>query len=80
LVAAMMARDAGGITAAARDSQPSIRGAALTATVCAGIPIGDHADRPAMSRRRIYRALRRGCAPAVADALITEEAYAVDVS
>lgn len=72
LVAAMVAQDAEGIAAAARDPQPSIRAAALTAALRSGIPVGDLADRPATDRRRIYRALRRRYAPAVADALIIE--------
>ncbi|MFB9853179.1 hypothetical protein ACFFMR_22640 [Micromonospora andamanensis] len=72
LVAAMATRDAEGIAAAARDPQPSIRGAALTAALRADIPIGDVTDRSAMQRRRVYRSLRRRCAPAVADALISE--------
>ena len=71
LIAAMVTRDTGGIVAAVRDPQPSIRVAALTAALRAGIPVGDHVDRPAMERRRVYRALRRRYAPAVADALIT---------
>jgi hypothetical protein len=72
LVAAMVTRDNDGIAVATRDAQPSIRRAALTAALRAGIPIGDHVDRPASDRRRVHRALRRGYAPAVADALITE--------
>ncbi|MBB5110530.1 hypothetical protein FHU28_000369 [Micromonospora echinospora] len=72
LVAAMVARDAEGIAAAARDRQPSIRGAALTAALRAGMPIGSIADRSAMERRRVYRSLRRRYAPAVADLLISE--------
>ncbi|MDO3703224.1 hypothetical protein Q3W71_16245 [Micromonospora sp. C28SCA-DRY-2] len=72
LVAAMVARDADGIVAATRDPQPSIRGAALTAALRTGIAVGDLTDRPAVERRRVYRALRRRYAPAVADALITE--------
>ncbi|MEV0213200.1 hypothetical protein [Micromonospora sp. NPDC050695] len=72
LVAAMVTRDAEGIAAAARDPQPSIRGAALTAALRADIPIGDITDRSAIERRRIYRGLRRRYAPAVADALISE--------
>ncbi|MBQ1049220.1 hypothetical protein KBX50_12195 [Micromonospora sp. C51] len=70
LVAAMVAGDSDGIVAATRDPQPSIRGAALTAALRAGLPIGEFTDRPAMERRRIYRALRRRRAPGVADALI----------
>ncbi|GAA4259390.1 hypothetical protein GCM10022255_083800 [Dactylosporangium darangshiense] len=70
LVAAMVVRDAGGIAVAAHDPMPSIRAAALTAAVRLGIPVGDHVDRPAAERRRVYRALRRRRAPAVADALI----------
>jgi hypothetical protein len=72
LVAAMVARDGDGIAAAVRDPQPSIRAAALAAALRAGIPVGDHAERSAMERRRVYRALRRRPAPAVADALIAE--------
>ncbi|GAB3158478.1 hypothetical protein GCM10027290_61810 [Micromonospora sonneratiae] len=72
LVAALVTRDTDGIGAAVRDPQPSIRGAALTAAVRAGIPIGDVADRSAVERRHVYRALRLRYAPAVADALITE--------
>lgn len=72
LVAAMVARDGSGIAAALRDPQPSIRAAALGAALSAGVPIGDHVDRPAMERRRVYRALRRRRAPAVADVLIAE--------
>ncbi|WBB93448.1 hypothetical protein [Verrucosispora sp. WMMC514] len=72
LVAAMATRDAEGIAAAARDPQPSIRGAALTAALRADIPVGDITDRSAMERRRVYRSLRRRYAPAVADALISE--------
>ncbi|BEL06230.1 hypothetical protein Q0Z83_044210 [Actinoplanes sichuanensis] len=71
LVAAMVAGDAEAVAAAARDPQPSIRGAALTAAVRTGSLPGDHADRPATERRRIYRALRRRHTPDVADALIT---------
>jgi hypothetical protein len=71
LVAAIVARDAAGIAAAARDPQPSIRGTAITAALRAGVLAGEHADRPAADRRRIYRALRRRHAPDVADALIT---------
>jgi hypothetical protein len=72
LVAAMAAEDAGGIAAAVLDPQPSIRHAALTAALRAGIPAGDHADRPAVERRRIYQALRRHARPEVADALIEQ--------
>ncbi|WP_422774006.1 hypothetical protein ACN28C_14630 [Plantactinospora sp. WMMC1484] len=72
LVAALVARDGDGIAAAARDPQPSIRNFALTAAIRAGMPVSDIADRPAVERRRVYRALRRRRAPAVADALITE--------
>ncbi|MEV4760040.1 hypothetical protein AB0J86_33760 [Micromonospora sp. NPDC049559] len=72
LVAAVVTRDAEGIAAATRDPQPSIRGAAITAAVRAGIPVGDVTDRPATERRRVYRALRRGSAPALADSLVTE--------
>jgi hypothetical protein len=72
LVAALVARDTDGVLAAAHDPHPSIRGAALTATLRAGLPLGELADRPAAERRRIYRSLRRRPAPAVADALITE--------
>ncbi|SBT40718.1 hypothetical protein GA0070621_1035 [Micromonospora narathiwatensis] len=72
LVAATVAGDSDGIAAAARDPQPSIRGAALTAALRAGLPAGDVVERPAMERRRVYRALRRRYAPAVADALIIE--------
>ncbi|MGY0002385.1 hypothetical protein [Micromonospora sp. I033] len=72
LVAAMVTQDADGIAGAARDPQPSIRAAAFTAALRAGIPTGNLADRPATDRRRVYRALRRRCAPAVADALIIE--------
>ncbi|MGC3862386.1 hypothetical protein ACPSM1_19635 [Micromonospora chersina] len=72
LVAAMVAQDADGIAGAARDPQPSIRAAALTAALRAGILTGDLADRPATDRRRVYRALRRRYAPAVADALIID--------
>ncbi len=50
LVAAMATRDAEGVAAAARDPQPSIRGAALTAALRADIPIGDITDRSAMER------------------------------
>ncbi|GAA2603280.1 hypothetical protein [Paractinoplanes durhamensis] len=71
LVAAMVVRDTDGIAAAAGDPQPSIRGAALTAAVRAGVLPGDHVDRPAVERRRVYRALRRRHSPGVADALIT---------
>ncbi|MEV4481435.1 hypothetical protein [Micromonospora coxensis] len=71
LVAAMVARDTDGITAATHDPQPSIRNAALAAALRAGIPIGDVTDRPATERRRVYRALRRRPAPAVADPLMT---------
>ncbi|WP_430783474.1 hypothetical protein [Actinoplanes sp. G11-F43] len=71
LVAAMVAQDADGIAGAARDPQPSIRIAALTAAVSAGALPGDHVDRPAVERRRVYRALRRRHVPGVADALIT---------
>ncbi|MGC4747030.1 hypothetical protein ACLQ28_15410 [Micromonospora sp. DT201] len=72
LFAAVLSRDTEGITAATCDAQPSIRGAALIAAVQAGIPIEGLADRPAIERWRVYRALRRRYAPAVADALITE--------
>ncbi|MFG1834066.1 hypothetical protein [Micromonospora chersina] len=72
LVGAMVAQDADGIAGAARDPQPSIRAAALTAALRAGILTGDLADRPATDRRRVYRALRRRHAPFVADALIIE--------
>ncbi|SCG39693.1 hypothetical protein [Micromonospora coxensis] len=72
LVAALVVRDADGVAAALRDPQPSVRGAALTAALRAGIPIGDVTDRPATERRRVYRALRRRPAPAVADPLITQ--------
>ncbi|SCF21777.1 hypothetical protein GA0070558_15520 [Micromonospora haikouensis] len=72
LVAAMVAGDSDGIAVAARDLQPSIRGAALTAALRAGIPVGDITDRSAVERRRVYRALRRRRAPAVADTLIGE--------
>ncbi|MGW4502219.1 hypothetical protein ACWENR_26875 [Micromonospora sp. NPDC004336] len=72
LVAALVAQDADGVAAARRDPQPSIRGVALTAALRAGIPPDDFADRPATDRRRVYRALGRRYAPAVADALIGE--------
>ncbi|TDC73280.1 hypothetical protein E1193_25835 [Micromonospora sp. KC606] len=72
LVAAMVAGDSDGITVAARDPQPSIRSAALTAALRAGIPVGDITDRSAAERRRVYRALRRRHAPAVAETLIGE--------
>ncbi|WP_245730471.1 hypothetical protein [Micromonospora pallida] len=72
LVAALVTRDGDGITVAAHDPQPSIRNAALTAALRAGIPIGDVTDRPAVERRRVYRTLRRRHAPAVADTLIRE--------
>ncbi|SCG66477.1 hypothetical protein [Micromonospora halophytica] len=72
LVAAMVARDTDGIAAATHDPQPSIRGAALTAALRAGMPMGDVTDRPAMERRRVYHALRRRYAPAVADTLTTQ--------
>ncbi|MGW4461835.1 hypothetical protein [Micromonospora sp. NPDC004704] len=72
LVAAMVTRDGDGIAAAVRDPDPSLRSAALIAAVRAGIPVGSHVDRPAVERRRVYRALRRRRAPAVADALIGE--------
>ncbi|WP_030486985.1 hypothetical protein [Micromonospora chokoriensis] len=72
LVAAMVARDTDGIAAATRDQQPSIRNAALTAALRAGLPIGDITDRPALERRRIYRTLRRRYTPGIADALIGE--------
>ncbi|MFC4145123.1 hypothetical protein ACFO0M_02535 [Micromonospora mangrovi] len=72
LVAAQVTRDADGIAAAAHDPHPSLRGAALTAALRAGLPVGGLADRSATERRRIYRALRRRHLPAVADTLITE--------
>ncbi len=72
LVAAMVAGDSDGVVAAMRDPQPSIRGAALTAALRAGLPIGEVTDRPVVERRRIYRALRRRPEPGVADALIGE--------
>ncbi|GIG88083.1 HEAT repeat domain-containing protein [Plantactinospora endophytica] len=72
LVVALATQDTDGIAAATRDPQPSIRGAALTAALRAGIPIGDVTERPAVERRRIYRALRRTRASAVADVLVTE--------
>ncbi|WNM38851.1 hypothetical protein RMN56_27565 [Micromonospora halotolerans] len=72
LVAAMVAQDTDGIAAATRDPQPSIRAAALTAALRAGIPAGPLTERPATERRRVYRALRRRHAPAVADALMSE--------
>ncbi|GHJ48238.1 hypothetical protein Cs7R123_55800 [Catellatospora sp. TT07R-123] len=72
LVAALVVRDADGIAAATNDPQPSVRGLALTAAVRTGITVGDLADRPVMERRRVYQALRRTHAPAVADALIIE--------
>ncbi|GIE78190.1 hypothetical protein Aph02nite_41400 [Actinoplanes philippinensis] len=70
LVAAMTAGAADEIAAAVFDPQPSISGAALTMAVRAGIPAGDHADRPAVDRRRVYRTLRRHVRPGDADALI----------
>lgn len=70
LVAATVARDADGIAAAARDPQPSIRSAALTAAAGTGLKLGDHVDRTATERRRVYRTLRRRHVPGVADALI----------
>jgi hypothetical protein len=70
LVAAMAVADADGVAAAEHDPQPSIRAAALTAALRAGFPIGDHADRPAAERHRVYRTLRRESLPATADALI----------
>ncbi|GAA3763422.1 hypothetical protein [Micromonospora maritima] len=72
LIAAMVARDTGGIAAATRDPQPSIRAAALGAALPAGVPVVDLLDRSAAERRRVYRALRRRPLPAVADALVTE--------
>ena len=72
LVVATIGRDIAGIAAATRDPHPSIRSAALTAAVRVDIPVGDLLDRPAMERRRVYRALRGRYTPAVADALITE--------
>ncbi|HET9518303.1 MAG TPA: hypothetical protein VFO77_11300 [Actinoplanes sp.] len=71
LLAAVVARDTQAVAAAAADPQPSVRGAALTAALRAGLPF-ELADRPSMERRRIYRALRRNPAPAVADALIAD--------
>jgi hypothetical protein len=70
LVAAMATGDADGIAAAVHDPHPSICGAALTAALRAGIPVGDHADRPAAERRRVYRTLRRAGRTDAADALI----------
>lgn len=72
LFAAMVARDTAGITAALGDPQPSIRIVALAAALRAGIPTGDHVDRPVIERRRVYRALGRRHMPDVADALIIE--------
>ncbi|MEV6926247.1 hypothetical protein AB0M46_17370 [Dactylosporangium sp. NPDC051485] len=68
LVAAMVAQDAEGIAAGARDPQPSIRFAALRA----GQVVDGVADRPAVERRRVYRSLRRRRVPGVADALVAE--------
>jgi hypothetical protein len=72
LVAALATGDTDGIAAALPDPQPSISGAALTAALRAGIPAGDHADRPAAERRRVYRTLRRDVRTDVADALIDQ--------
>ena len=72
LFAAIVARDTTGITAAMGDPQPSIRSAALTAALRAGIPTGDHFDRPVIERRRVYQVLRHQCTPDVADTLITK--------
>lgn len=72
LVAAMVVRDTGGIAAAVRDPHPSVRAAALAAALRAGVPAGDHVDRSAAERRRVYRVLRRGPVAGIADALIAE--------
>ncbi|MGC4897263.1 hypothetical protein [Micromonospora sp. DT31] len=72
LLADLATRDTEAIAAAIDDPQPSISATALTAAVRAGMtPVG-LADRPAIARRRVYRALRRRPAPIVADPLITE--------
>ncbi|MDG4786624.1 hypothetical protein O7626_11895 [Micromonospora sp. WMMD1102] len=72
LVAALVTRDGDGIVAATADPEPSIRGAALTGALRAGLPVGDVVDRPVVERRRVYRALRRRHTPALADPLVTE--------
>ncbi|MDP9795122.1 hypothetical protein J2S43_003634 [Catenuloplanes nepalensis] len=72
LVAAMVVRDRDGIAAAANDPVPALRAEALAAAVFAGLPAGEHADRPEVERRRIYRALRQRHAPEIADALMPE--------
>jgi hypothetical protein len=69
LTAAMVVQDIAGIAAAARDPQPSVRGAALAALPVEHLAV-DHVDRPAVDRRLVYRLLRRRRAPGVADALI----------
>ncbi|MBQ1046296.1 hypothetical protein KBX03_27740 [Micromonospora sp. C72] len=71
LLAATVTRDIEAVVATIGDPDPSISAAALTASVRAGAPPTDLTDRPAIARRRVYRALRRRPAPAVADALIT---------
>ncbi|MFG1718591.1 hypothetical protein ACGFLT_19430 [Micromonospora chalcea] len=71
LLAALATRDTAAVLAATFDPEPSIAATALTAAVRAGVTPADLTDRPAHARRRVYRALRRNPAPAVADALIT---------
>ncbi|MDQ0370930.1 hypothetical protein J2S42_007599 [Catenuloplanes indicus] len=72
LIAAMVVRDAAGITAVASDPVPALRAEALAAAAHTGLPAHAHADRPEVERRRIYRALRQRHAPDVADALMPE--------
>ncbi|MDW3847051.1 hypothetical protein NMK34_10595 [Micromonospora sp. BRA006-A] len=70
LLAALATRDTAAVLAATYDPEPAIAATALTAAVRAGVTPADLTDRPANARRRVYRALRRNPAPAVADALI----------
>lgn len=72
LVAAIVARDAAGITAATTDPQSSIRVVARRAALRAGLPTGSCADLSAMERRRIYRTLRRLRSPEAAEAVLAE--------
>ncbi|MFI7079291.1 hypothetical protein ACIBO1_18525 [Micromonospora sp. NPDC049903] len=72
LIASMVVRDGAGIAAALRDPAPSIRAAALSAALRAGVAVGPVTQRSAAERRRVYRTLRRRHLPDVADALVGE--------
>ena len=72
LIAAMVAGDHEGITAAVQDPLPGVRSAALAAALRAGLLPGRVAQLSAHERRRAYRALRGLAAAELADALIDE--------